>query len=414
MRIRVKALSIYVFSLFLLYLAGVYFGSHLLVLFFLFAIYPFLSLLILVFLYFNLKYHQSFSTDHPVKGESVECRFIISNDFILPVTHVDIGFKAVTPFRVSPFPAFSSYVRHSESIERKYTLQCPFRGIYTVGLEKIEIHDLLLFFTFKLPVYVKTFYVYPRILELKTLPTGIKSLQGRSEGASSGGVPDYSLFARLREYRDGEPTRHISWKKFASTGRPYLKEYEMTAGPDVHIFFDLRKSTGWKLEGSDVTSEYEQEDASIEILIALTKYFLERGISTAVTAAGREYYEFVGNDRTHFTAFYESTTSLIFQDTVSPASLYRSGNLTGKDESGSVIFITHIRDPEIFSVVEDSVAAEKGTILVFNQSCYPKRECEENLLYFDHLRNEGAEILTVKGSETILQDLERRAYAGIS
>src|SRR4029078_2494343 len=54
---------------------------------------------------------------------------------------------------------------------------------------------------------------------------GARRLQ-RGGVAFSHNVGDSEEFIQLRDYRPGEPLRHIHWPSFAKAGRPVVKEYQ--------------------------------------------------------------------------------------------------------------------------------------------------------------------------------------------
>jgi uncharacterized protein (DUF58 family) len=56
------------------------------------------------------------------------------------------------------------------------------------------------------------------------LPGKVKHQQGGVSFASS--VGESEEFVALRDYRPGDPLRHIHWRSFARTGRPIVKEFQ--------------------------------------------------------------------------------------------------------------------------------------------------------------------------------------------
>lgn len=56
------------------------------------------------------------------------------------------------------------------------------------------------------------------------LPGTMKYQQGGVSMASS--IGESEEFVSLREYRPGDPLRHIHWKSFAKTGKPIVKEFQ--------------------------------------------------------------------------------------------------------------------------------------------------------------------------------------------
>ena len=69
-------------------------------------------------------------------------------------------------------------------MEREQTVQLPYRGIYTVGLDRIELGDTLQLFTVRPRVKVREFRVYPRILPIGSFEPGSERRLGTAEVGS--------------------------------------------------------------------------------------------------------------------------------------------------------------------------------------------------------------------------------------
>jgi uncharacterized protein (DUF58 family) len=387
--------------LFLVYLAGSYVSPFFLFLFVILLVLPIASLLYLVLTFFSLKYYQEFSNEHPAKGESVVYRLSLANETVLPLHCLTVEFAAIRPFMEEVLPRFTTYVRAKSRIEKRYEILCPFRGIYTVGLESLAAEDPLHFFVFRRQIWHRTFYVYPRVLPLRSFSTGVERSERPAQGSSTGAVPDYALFSRLRAYRHGESLRHLAWKKFASTGTPFLKQYDTSAEPGVTIYLDLRQT---RLTGLEALAT---EDVSVDILVALVKFYLDREVPVTVRAPGRSPYTFRGIDRSDFQRFYLSTMELLFQPAISPAALYHLDRQTGGYESSSAIIVSHFFDPEVFAAVDESLSGENPVALVLNRSGYTHEQRNTALPYLHSLSERGASIRFVDGPGEIIESLER-------
>jgi|GEM_PF-1416800 len=399
--VRAGRIGVYLLALFLVYLAGSYVAPFFLYLFFILLTLPFLSLSYLLLTFLRLKYYQDFSSEHPAKGESVVYRLILANETLLPLHQLAVDFKTIHPFMEAALPRFTTYIRAAHRLEKVYEIHCPFRGIYTVGLESLVAEDPLHLLVLRRRVWYRTFYVYPRILPLRHFSTGMERSGRLSQGASTGAVPDFALFSQLRAYRHGESLHHLAWKKFASTGNPYVKVYDTSAEPGVTIYFDLRPP------GTSGLRALETEDVSVDTLVALVKYYLDQGVPVAVRAPGRSVYSFRGTNRSAFQRFYLSTMELLFQPTISPAAFYRMDKQTGGYQSTSAIILTHLLDPEIFSAVERSLVAETPVALILNRSGYTQTERRAVATYLYSLTERGADIRFVDGPEDIIENLER-------
>ena len=414
--LRLRACGVYLFACVLTYLAAAYLGEFFAVFATVFILLPVVSLIILLIAAAGLRYNQHFSNEQPVKGQELQYRCIIENGSALPLPRVRARFRAIRPTagagtetdQAAAAPRVSdrggsgdgilTYLPGHQFVEREQTVQLPYRGIYTVGLDRIEIGDTLQLFNVRPRVRVREFRVYPRILPIGEFQPGTERRLGTSEVGSLGNLPDYSLFNQLREYRPGESVRHLAWKKFASTGVPVVKEYDSTSEPAVSIYVDLRPVP------STAEDVLLTEDVTVEALVALVNHFLKRNLPVTVRAAGRTSYEFIGDHASDFGRFYESTFELLFVSDISAARLYESHLETGMNtEVNSMFFITHLLDPELLILLDEQRSSNFQVTLIHNQTAEPS---ERHAGYFNQLREQGTRVVALRGSTTIAADLE--------
>ncbi len=189
MTLNLRAVGILTFAAIVLYLAGSYFGGLFLTLFWLSLILPIGSGVLLVVWFSTTRYVQSFSTLRPVKGQDVQYGLTVGNESIFPLLDVEVRFTTVGPLMSSVLPPTRLYVPGGEVVKKQYVIQCPYRGAYTIGLERIELRDLLGLARMRPKATTETFYVYPRVLELKDFETGTDSLESASEGDAAATTP---------------------------------------------------------------------------------------------------------------------------------------------------------------------------------------------------------------------------------
>ena len=400
MRINIRLLSIYAFSLAIMYLAGVYFGNVLHLMFVFFCLYPVFSFISLIIWYLGLDHEQVFSTSTPVKGETIEYRVRIYNKSFLPLPSVAIQFESVSPSMEVDLPNYSASIKAGGRHERKFDIMCPYRGDYSIGINALIVSDYFQLFSIKKKVTPQSFRVFPRIVELDSFAPVARVVEGSGKNASAGIMPDPTLFQQLREYRDGDSIRHIYWKKYASTGRPILKEYERTKKSGVRIYFDTREHT-WR-----GVNKLEQEDVSVEILVALVKFLLDRKIHTTVMAPGWKQGIYSSQEPEEFDGFYRATGDLAFLDTPSPVAIYHEDRSTGNLESQTVIFITHVIDPAIFALREH--AGEVDMKYIMNACGYIRRDQLEISNLIESTKEYGADALSVHNASSIREDLSDR------
>ena len=385
----------YLFVTALVYLAGVFVSPAFAFLYRFLLLVPILALLQGLIALFRIRYVQDFDTEHPVKGQSIGYRLKVVNESFLSTGMVTIRFKSVHPDLRSDLSDQALVFGPHQTLDRRFQIRCPYRGIYTVGLEHLATRDLLGWLELSQTVYHRTFYVYPRIVDIAPRLAG-----GRSFGLSSltraGQDDDFALVEGLGEYRSGLPVRHLAWKKYFATGRPFLKEFAKSAEPGITIYLDLRR------ERPPDTRQLEAEDCSIEISVAIVKYFLDNDIPIQVKAMGAELYTFTGASAEDFQAFYLHTINLVFQKSASPVDVFEDDRKRSAVD-GSVLFVTHLPDPEVLSLVELSRDGSVGA--VFNSSAMSSEERARLEGYRENLAGAKQRFFIVRSPETIREDL---------
>jgi uncharacterized protein (DUF58 family) len=125
-----------------------------------------------------------------------------------------------TNAEVPPVPA-------SQSMEVRVELTPLRRGLIRFEAATLGRADPLgLFRALKTQPLPQTMVALPKryFIPPVALPGAMKYQQGGVALASSVGQSDE--FVSLREYRRGDPYRHIHWRSWAKTGTPIVKEYE--------------------------------------------------------------------------------------------------------------------------------------------------------------------------------------------
>ena len=396
---RLKNIWIYLTSLAFIFLAALYFGGFLLVIFAFFLIFPLLSILLTLASSGGLNCFQILETRKPVKGQTVQYKLTFNNISRIPITQLKGHFHTLEPGITLSLDGLPNYLRGAQSFDKDFPFFCEYRGTYTIGIDYYEIEDPLRMITLRRKVSPLSLQVYPRIQNIDSFSMPALSLAGDEEQMVQEGDPDYSIFRELREYRSGESVRFIHWKRFASHGKPVLKEFEMSGQMSLHIYLDVRPT------GKQGVDSLKVEDTSVEILTALVKHLLDRGVPIQVNASTRKVYRFRGNHSGHFDNFYRSTPDIRFHNTVHPANLFRADLSTDSIGMRSFIMITHLVDQPTFQLLEDSLASGNIMVLIFNQSGYTAEESQKNRKYFQRLSEKGAKIVIVNNADSIATDM---------
>lgn len=399
-RINVAALGVYAFGFLLVYLAGMSLSGVLQFALLVYLIFPALSFVLLVIVFARFRYYENFSNEHPAKGEEVVYSLSLANESLFSDARVCVRFKLMSPDTSLTLAPLNASVRRRKTRKEIHRIKFSYRGIYKVGIDFIEIFDSLGWLRYRPPVWFRTFYVYPRVIELRSVFPALQNVIETS-GSGQGIISDYTLYKELREYRDGSPVKHMAWKKFATTGTPFLRDYEKTSWPGVEIYLDLRRER----EADPLL--LEREDCSVEILVALVNFFLKSFVPVTVHAYnGRDRFDFSGNDPALFGRFYKSTITITFGGDLSPVCVFNSDMQDRLIAAGTVIFITHSLDPDLLELVLGSGRSDLSIFSIANHTGADPEQRKRDLMRVQAESASRGNIVFVESAQTIRENIE--------
>lgn len=346
MRIDIGRLGLLLFGLLLLYISGIYLGSIFLYAYYLLLFYTLFDLSQLFLTFAGLKVYQEFSTNHPVKGEEFDYVFVLANEMLIPTPLVRIRFMELRPGESPLLPPMERVLGPGKKVRVSSRISCPYRGVYRVGAEGLEIGDLLGVLQLRRGLPGRTFYVLPRILEIERLFFSSHRNSLSAMHSKRGGQEDFALYQGARVYREGESVRHFDWKRFLSSGVPVLKEYGTTSEPGVTIYLDLRPVP----EGRFLPAEVE--DCVMEALLSIIAFFQRRRIPVELKAAGAEPWRRRVDREELFKELHSESAEILFDGTVPPTRLFAAESAVLQEEGRTVLFITHREDGGVLELIE--------------------------------------------------------------
>ncbi len=130
-------------------------------------------------------------------------------------------------------------LRRGQHGVRTYRLPTSRRGIFDVGPVEVTRSDPFdLFRASRRHGRTERIWVYPRVLPLRALPSG---LTRQLDGPTSDTAPQGSItFHRLREYVQGDDLRLVHWRSSARTGTLVVRHNVDTSQPYTVVLLDLR------------------------------------------------------------------------------------------------------------------------------------------------------------------------------
>ena len=158
-----------------------------------------------------------------------------------------------------------------------YSAACYKRGVYTEATAVVESAAPFGLFVrkrrFTLPFNVT---VYPAYHDIDTVPASRETLAEHGVRARSSAATDYY---GSREYRAGDPLRHIHWRNSARSTQLVVKQFEETSQSAVAMAFEANPD--WAV-GKDTPLEY-----SVKIAVSLARYCGDAGRGISILAGAK-------------------------------------------------------------------------------------------------------------------------------
>ncbi|HEY7699366.1 MAG TPA: DUF58 domain-containing protein [Vicinamibacteria bacterium] len=171
-------------------------------------------------------------------------------------------------------------------IRRVVTLRAGKRGRYVLRGPTVRSTDPLgLVGSRALRSSDQVLFVYPRFHSMESfrLPLGRRYQPGGIPLASHTG--DSLEFLGTREYRQGDPIKHIHWRSWARVGEPVVMEFQEEYFSRIAIILDTF------LPEKASRAEEEAFEGAISVVASVADYFSRSEYVVDIFAAGPDIYE---------------------------------------------------------------------------------------------------------------------------
>lgn len=171
-------------------------------------------------------------------------------------------------------------------IRRTVTLRAEKRGRYLLRGPTVRSTDPLgLVGSRALKSPDEVLFVYPRFYSMESfrLPLGRRYQPGGIPLASHTG--DSLEFLGTREYRHGDPIKHIHWRSWARVGEPVVMEFQEEYFSRIAIILDTF------LPKKPTRAEEEAFEGAISVVASVADYFSRSEYVVDIFAAGPDIYE---------------------------------------------------------------------------------------------------------------------------
>jgi len=312
--------------------------------FFFVLIVPAVSAVYTLIMFWRFKIYQKIETKVAVAERPVTFYFTLQNEDFYAFSGIRTVFFSDNS-TISGLDTDTEYELFPHTgIKKETKLICKYRGEYEVGIRNVIVRDYLkLFdFTFRNRETIKA-TVIPQLVVLDD----ISALDALSVSAKDSYIDQTEPDVIVRDYIPGDDIRNINWKLTAATLSPLVRKRIGENVPGISIIMDSRRI-------SHEPDEYlPPENKLLETVIALTYYYIERGIRVNVYAYDRSPVCYSLENTGDFEEFYGGISAFNFDENNTSSSLYGyTSAVSDIANSSAVIFVIQSIDEEYLMQAE--------------------------------------------------------------
>ncbi|MDL2233771.1 DUF58 domain-containing protein [Ruminococcaceae bacterium OttesenSCG-928-L11] len=257
----------------------------------------------------SFSYVQEVSEPATVKGSAARLRLAIYNDKPFPFTLMQLRVETVSAAQ----PALLSFnLSPNSRISFDIPLHCVYRGVYPVGMTRLEVNDLFGLLRLSFDMRALSYYRQREIRIYPQLPSGgALRAQNTDSKFQGGGLHRLSeegeAFSDLRRYRPGDPLKRVHRTASVRRRELYVKIYDIPMETSALIVLD-------NAIGMDGENALHLADVACECAAAVAHYSLRAGFTVALASSETTRQTVLCRSPREFPRLYDELAAAPFFD----------------------------------------------------------------------------------------------------
>ncbi|WP_105617017.1 DUF58 domain-containing protein [Vallitalea okinawensis] len=322
-------------------------------LFYMLLILPICSLFYVFITFMVFKVKQDIDSRHVLKGGNTQLTCTIYNDtsFLFPPMELKL---------IGSSLLFNDPIKKEEFIlvpkskrTFNYSLQCKYRGAFSIGIEAVIIKDPFRLFSIRFKgVEAIKIMVYPKIILLNDTSMLLESHKESSKWNNLMSHDPYSV-SEIRPYHHGDSKKNVHWKMSAKMQQWMVKIKKEKLRKKVVMLLDTKSLR---------VSEEEKlflEDYCIELMVGHIKVFLDHWIPTRLLYNDLNNYDKMVIGAKDFRIFYKQLAMVQFAPNRNMEILI--DNLLEEKRNGKHLGMVHVFTFHISEALIAKLTALKGS-----------------------------------------------------
>ena len=245
---------------------------------------PVISLIYLIFVYFNLRILQQIESRNMICGQPMPYFFVLQNDSFCVFASISVNlFSSFSS--VEDLPGDTEYeLLPGDKYAFETKLTCKYRGEYEVGVKEVIMTDFLRLFRirYQIPGTIKAL-VLPKITRVSNLKS-IDSLAALPQRTSLRERTEPDIV--VRDYAAGDSLKQIHWKATAREEKLKVRNLTGEEKQGISLLWDTRRYSKEPMAYLPIEDKILETVLAISIFLAeknipFSAYFGQRGISSA-------------------------------------------------------------------------------------------------------------------------------------
>ncbi len=339
----------------------------------------------LIYSYIKVKVGQNLNPVVVEHGQETDYFCTIYNEGSVPTSIITVNFLFHSSmFKGQLFPKTFTLAKKKNRPFR-FHLSCRYRGVYAVGIDYLEIYDILNIFKLRIRnIEAKNVTVLPKVTQLLNFNLSPKA-ESDIKSTSNIRSIDANSLVDVRAYEPGDAIKRIHWKLSARHNEVLVRNLERSAQNSTLVFLDTSKGN-YSFEKNIIV-----EDKLMEALVSIVNHRLKRNNPVEFIYYNYEAKNIKYSQKEDFHDFFSSAAQLSFWHSKSVKSIiddyfieqYYNQNLHGKDV---FVFTCHPEQLENQAIIH-KLLGNQCTVHIVSSSYDDNREgayrSSEGIFYYD-------------------------------
>ena len=346
--------------MFICLIFGMYTGLRIYYIVFLTQLFVILAMVIINFSTFrSFSYKQELTDKLRVKGEETSLYLEIVNARPVPLSLIEVHVRVVS-VREDINLLFSLAPHSGQIFELPVTT--PYRGRYSIGMTKIKVTDIFGLVTMSFDMRRFSFYHMPEltVLPKASVPDSLPSQMTDSKlhrAAYLKHAEHGDSVSGARLYQNGDPAKHINWKKSAQLGTLYVKQYEFPERDHIILLMD----TG--LHGLSGEDALIYADTVCECAACIALYSLAKNQTVGLFSATGVSTTYRCDAISGFDALRRHLALLPFEQVANFSEMIKRA-YTQASSAKSLFILTHEPSPPLTQMIHSLFSAHTAISMI--------------------------------------------------